>query len=1364
MNSNPLTSFYPEPQKERWQPLRCGLFNIFRYDDQQFIFEDGHLLLRGSNGSGKTRVLALTLPFLLDARVDPIRMEPDRDRHKRVSWNLLMNKHEERTGYSWLEFGRRTEEGPVYLTLGCGLEAVKGRQHTRHWFFITSKRLGRDFTLRSENRVPFNQRQLEAQLDKENVFTTRKEYQQRVNKTLFGLSEYRYNALMDLLIELRQPQLSRKFDEAHLSQALSEALPPLDEGTIAGVAEAFQRLEQDKDDLERLKQVTQSMKRFLDAYQTYAKVAACRKGEEFRNSNAQFVQAGRERIEVSGLIEAANQNIVDNQDKIQDLQHKRESLAARLQTLLQSPEMAKAGEIEDARKAAAMAETMSKEGAQRLKQAGDHLAKLNQRLEETQKKVRDGEDQLTVQLDQSREQAQKAAFEDNFLKFQQRLDHGEALTRTLMDQAADFNRTNLKTRRADLDHIQRLNQAVKAAADHLERERRILDEISEQLVEVEERLQNAHKLRNEERKRLVEQVQEWVASLDVLPRDSFDELVEAFEIWSEGLEGDNPLKTQLNRSQSEVLENLIQSLNGHQTALRDLEQERQDLAQQRDELLAGKHQPPPAPHVRDVTARQSREGAPLWQLCDFKDSVAEAQRPALEAALEAAGLLDAWVTPDGRLLGDPAFDSFLSTHGDTVSPNLTDVLKPDLENTRAQVSEAVVTGILGRIGFGEQAGPVWVDSAGNWRLGPLSGSWAKQDVEHLGQTTREQVRRRRLAELEEALDQNRVNQDQERANIEEVQTRRKQLEQECNGLPSVDELRNAMGRVAAVDLERARLAERKEQREDRVRAASEDLRKKQDHRNREANVLGLFDYVDQLDQLRNALNIYEQRVQQVLNQFMLLLNLRETRTQQQQDAQQAAQDLETRDQEHQALQKDHREKASHFKTLQDTHGKTVEEVRRQLQEAKQKQSANEKHLDEANEKQADLRVELQRHTGNLERITERSESADQARRGHMTLLQRFAQAELLKLALPTVQADLKKEWNITHCLEVARNIDKGLGQMKYDDVTWQRLDGRIHGHYNTLRDELGPHGYEPYHDKIDDCLLVRIPFQGKQFTVREIHDYMDERIEERQTILGHKEHEVINQQLLGEISQVLRERLEQGRKITEHMSAEIKQRPTSSGLSLGVQWKIREDQKDDNKPLTRALKLLGLRSKTWNPEQRQEVAAFLQDRINDARDSDELGGWEDHLRTALDYRQWHQFQFTIAQDGRRVALNRASFGQKSGGEKVAALMLLQLAAASAHYRSAAQHAPRLILMDEAFVGVDDSMRENCMGMLKAFDLDFVMTSEREKGCYKTLPGVAICQINSDTALDAIYVHRLVWNGTRRIPDQYASRAHEPGPT
>ena len=70
------------------------------------------------------------------------------------------------------------------------------------------------------------------------------------------------------------------------------------------------------------------------------------------------------------------------------------------------------------------------------------------------------------------------------------------------------------------------------------------------------------------------------------------------------------------------------------------------------------------------------------------------------------------------------------------------------------------------------------------------------------------------------------------------------------------------------------------------------------------------------------------------------------------------------------------------------------------------------------------------------------------------------------------------------------------------------------------------------------------------------------------------------------------------------------------------------------------------------------------------------------------------------------------------------------------------------------------MRSKCMGLIHTFDLDFVMTSEREWGCYRTLPGIAIYQLSTWPGIDAIGLTRWVWNGRQRTLNQKLSGPEE----
>ncbi|MGJ3561208.1 hypothetical protein ACR6C2_34815 [Streptomyces sp. INA 01156] len=202
-------------------------------------------------------MLALTLPFLLDGDLSARRVEPDGDPGKRMEWNLLLggaHPHPERLGYTWIEFGRldgTTGEAHV-RTLLCGLKAVAGRGIARHWFAVTDQRIGAGLDLLDATRTALSRDRLaEAVGDRGMVYDTAKAYRRAVDEALFGLGERRYGALVDLLIQLRQPQLSKRPSEAALSRALTEALPPMDQAVVADAAEAFRSLDEEKENCGR---------------------------------------------------------------------------------------------------------------------------------------------------------------------------------------------------------------------------------------------------------------------------------------------------------------------------------------------------------------------------------------------------------------------------------------------------------------------------------------------------------------------------------------------------------------------------------------------------------------------------------------------------------------------------------------------------------------------------------------------------------------------------------------------------------------------------------------------------------------------------------------------------------------------------------------------------------------------------------------------------------------------------------------------------------------------------------------------------------------------------------------------------------
>ena len=233
----------------------------------------------------------------------------------------------------------------------------------------------------------------------------------------------------------------------------------------------------------------------------------------------------------------------------------------------------------------------------------------------------------------------------------------------------------------------------------------------------------------------------------------------------------------------------------------------------------------------------------------------------------------------------------------------------------------------------------------------------------------------------------------------------------------------------------------------------------------------------------------------------------------------------------------------------------------------------------------------------------------------------------------------------------------------------------------------------------------------------------------------------------GEVADQLHRLIFGARELIRNMNAEIERCSMSTGLRLRLKWTPAEDAPSGLKQAEASL----ARTQTLlTSQERDQLATFLQERIQQEKNENEGGTWTEHLENAVDYRRWHRFAIEREQNGKWTRLTRRTHGTGSGGEKAIMLTIPQFAAAAAHYH-AIPHAPRLIMLDEAFVGIDADMRGKCMGLIRHFDLDVVMTSEREWGCYESIDGLTICQLATHPTSKAIAVSHWRWNGHSRDP-------------
>ncbi|OMH23081.1 TIGR02680 family protein [Tersicoccus phoenicis] len=1344
------TDALPRPTTERWQPLRLGLVDLFYYDDEQFWFHDGRLLLRGNNGTGKSKVLALTLPFLLDGSIAARRVEPDADPKKRMEWNLLLggaHPTSERSGYAWVEFGRVDADGTErFTTLGIGLKAAAGRGIVKTWYFTSTRRIG-DLRLLDGSRTVLSQERLRDELratGSGQVHGTQEAYRRAVDEAMFRLGEERYGALIDLLIQLRQPQLSKKPDEKALSAALTEALAPLDQAVVADVAESFRSLEEERAGITDAKETLHAAEGFLRHYQVYARIASRRHTTAVRLTHSAYEHAGRDLRDAEEQLAAAREEVEHLAARQEEAEERQSTLRGQEQALRASPEMRDADRLDAAAREA-------DERENRAAAAGaeaDRAATTARRESDAEATAAHRHERAAAEADHKDATAAGLAGPA-----------GLAAEHRAITADAQVAERALNRRRDQIRHVRGLLDTAQQAESRAGQHRQLLDAAEtdeagrrEEQRAADESVETAVTVYHD-------RVREHLTGLSAIALDAaVDDLAGLTEGWARSLAGDAPALAALETGARTALETIGLA---RAEARHDEDRLAGDLAQLRariEDLRTGRDpEPPPAPG-RDPHTRHDRAGAPLWRLTDFAASVPGPNRAGVEAALTSAGLLDAWIFPDGTLRADN--DVVLGPTGPETATSLAAVLVPAVGPDDTVGADAVAAA-LGRIGLGEATGAaLWVDVDGRWGAGPARGSWSKERAEYVGAGARESHRRELLEQLRIRAGELEAERAAARDRVADADRRAARVHDERTGYPlgAERELRSAHAGAANAqrELDRAqgRVTETRAGWERVAEVATQAAAELAD----QAAQLGVGTTAAAIADVGEAVTTYALAVTEVRSAARAAADAAAAHEQATGRAAEAADLAARRETERRDLRTQAASLRAKYDALHATVGASVAELQSRLAAIVtdlQDAAADLRRISRDQLTAVERRGRSEERARDLER--RRAETAT-AREERTAGLRAFAATGLLRVAMPELSVpspDAPVEWTVTAAVGLSRDVEQQLQATDDSDDAWGRAQQRVSSASTELQGQMSRHGHTAFLEQRDDVLVARVRYLNEEVDVDRLAGRLATDVADRERLLSAREREILENHLVNEVAGHLHELLHTAEEQITRMNRELAERRTSTGMQLRVQWRERADGPAG---LAAARGLMIRSDATWTPGDRAAIGDFLHARITEIREADPTGGWQEHLGQALDYRQWHTFVVERRQNGQW----RSASGPASGGEKALAVSVPLFAAASAHYNSAAPQAPRLILLDEAFAGIDDDSRAKSLGLLATFDLDVVMTSEREWGCYPQVPGLAIAQLSRVEGVDAVGVSRWRWDGRRRRRDPEVEAAARAG--
>jgi hypothetical protein len=1386
----------------RFKPVRAGIINLWDYFDEEFVFADGRLALRGHNGSGKTKALEVLFPFVLDGSLDARRLDPFSGENRTMKANLLYRGQDSEHGYVWMEFARPDET----VTLVVGLSVHKNMDRPRPSFYVTGKRMGIDFGLLSADSRPLTAKQLTAILGRDAHYGDKRgAYQDAVDARLFGLGRERYAQLLDLLIALRRPLLAKDLDPGKVSETLTAGLSPVDDDLVTQAARDFENLAAVQKQYDDLAAADAAVRAFLDQYVAYLRVharheldqvaarmsAAAGSATAIGNAAREVSRAGSQERRWRQAEAGAKTTIETCQARLFALRNRdgykdHEKLALRRDHLEQEKRDLAAEQARLARARANVSDLSAE--ATRL---ADRLAEVERAAGRHARRLAETAESSGIRRDGSP------------------ADTGADLPVTAKARAA-VRRDDIREVR---DHIALVRDAERdrvGAESSLGTARVALETCEKSCREADGLLAAA---RADLSARLHAWAGRWIgdepyaavtagqtellaAALDGLGEPDAPSLAELF----------GTLTAERGRTLTAAGQRL-------RTRDADLGEAAARLASERETVAGERDDGPPASDLRPAS-RAERTGAPLWRLADFRAGVDAGTAAAVEGALYGAGLLTAWVHPDPSLtmaaVGATEADGYLIALPAAARPagrTLADVLIPEQQD---MVAPGLVEAVLASIALSEAipseaaAGPV-VTTRAQFSYGVHLGARPKLAPEFIGATNRAARRRLRLAELDRQLAEIRRQRGELAAELslvtealENSELARRELPRTA---PVLDALQKVSEAAAHLSAARGRLDEAKTTLDGKIAeldARTRRLRRSAADRDMPASP-------DEVSAVERAVAEFERTAEDLVRARG--------------DAADFGADLKGRRDRIDRLIRENEETAEllgerqagylageeELRVLEQASGAEYEQISAEiaktegaLRGAKAEQKTAGDNVASEHDKLVAGRRDLQR--GGEALVVAISELFAQAAvfapytHGDLRPLLGVTEtapwpgasswpapaqaAAALSAQAPPVEAGTVESGTVESGTVESGTVESGTvesdaveavravlpagvtalldaftaatrgGRATTDGVRQNAVD-RMWSAYREFENALkaGEDGYQA--DLTGSApFLVEVATNEGRKSAAAFARKIAEDVENQGVLLEERERTVLEDSLLTALAQQIHSRVLAAKDLVAAMDADTRSKPMSSGMAIGISW-VRSDKRTEQQAVVS--RMLDRDAAGLGPDGLAELRGQLRAMIHDHRAGNPRDTYREVLAAVLDYRSWHAFELQLLSPGSPAQrLTRKKHSEMSGGEKSAAIHMPLFAAANALYLSSKPTCPRMVALDEAFAGIDDKFKPELLGLTVKFDLDLFMTGHDLWVNYPTVPLIAHYDMQHDKAAHALSTLLVLWDGEQLI--------------
>lgn len=1341
--------------QERWRMNKLGFVNFWLYDWEEFPFSEGRLLLRGENGAGKSVTTQSFIPFMLDGDLRPYRLDSFGSKDRKMSYYLLGEDKEESTGYLYLEFIK--PEHRLYRTLVVGLRARRSSSSVEFWGFCLSdgRRIGagpEDFALfetKGSQHIPLTRQEVHNRFgDGENWVERGSDYKQMVNRMLFGCAEMeQYDRLLRLLIQLRKPKLSKDFSPRLVQEILNASLQPLSEEDIAPMVNSMEKMDTIQHRLEALGQSLQEARLLRNEYTRYNQYVLGKKGQYYLAAR-QFTQ--QRQTEVKSLedkVALTQQALEETRAGHQEAEQQVGELSRQLEVLREGSDLDSAvrRKEECRRQAAQQQEAVEREQKEEQRKQNALDAKERERLQ-AERCCADQQELLERNFRELAEQNEELRYPRHPADLQAvdfRQEQPEIASFAIrLRKAAELLRRKAEALQ-QLDRYQQDQDDAAQALSHAQTEREearrtvgtMRDELSEAFAALEEPTQ-VFCLRHEEVMALFAQVTAY-----------------------EGLAHEQEMQKILNGALQRLSAPLAQEYAILDRQQKDSQQQLNELAARRRELENQKDLPPARSEAVQATRAYLRErGVPhasFYELVDFVPDLPPQRRALLEAQLADAGILDALVVPPETRKEMP---ELLAEHPDhfLCLEDLSPAAAPlPLQPEQNLPPWADIAGILSCLSE-QPEGHAWFAADGRYRQGVLQGqSVTQHPAGYIGASARRANRERQIQALARQMEEKQQELEEIRERLYQNETAQRQLQQAYEARPTTADLATALDLAAKQQTE----VERRERTlDDCMQQVQQQQKKLADLR---AEILPLtrgLPYEQDAATYGQMVDLCEEYREQyrTISEGKEKLELWQSRVL----------DL---DQQLDALSEDLLACTDRVRRQQAEQRKTkaaLEELERYL--AQPEVQALAQKLEELNgaltlaQKQYhDTDTQIQLRQNDLDHqgpdLTRKKQDLQKAIGEEETLRQIFEE----ELCRGPGQPERGEEplWRQAEAArDHIRQKDRNLGPE--DLRTSLEKNMRIASTLNTYRIGIQPL-FSSEEGRLRSRVCIELYLDGQRLDLLDFIRRLEGQREAEEQLLSREDRRLFETILNQTIITKLSHRINSSQEWTQRMSGIMEQLNTSMGLRFSLVWKGKPADQQKELDTGELLKLLRKDPALTGDADRQKITDHFRAKINRARERSQMEAtpatYSELMRETLDFRNWFTFRLFYQKGGAekqtKKELTDSAFNSFSGGEKAMAMYVPLFAALAAQYIAAGKEAPRLMALDEAFAGVDETNIESMFALVHELGFDYIMNSQALWGCYPAVSSLNIAELWRPQNARIVTVLRYHWDGhVRRLEE------------